>query len=135
MNEKFYMQHRKGPNKLLFNSLFQPSSDMLKLTFKEIFYLRLNKIFYYRPITIFFVSSILCLIYPWIYRNLNIENRITFPLFIVRLNVYPILIIRWISINNYSTLGIIRIISQIISFEVLRIFLISYIITIAIEKC
>ncbi|KAF3423368.1 hypothetical protein E2986_13011, partial [Frieseomelitta varia] len=36
--------------------LFQPFSDMLKLTFKEIFYLRLNKIFYYRPIIISFYN-------------------------------------------------------------------------------
>ena len=56
-----------------------------------------------------------------------------FILFILSLNVYPILIIRWISINNYSILGIIRLISQIISFEVL-IFLILFIIIIIIEE-
>ena len=48
----------------------------------------------------------------------------------MRLNVYPILIIR-ISMNNCSILGIIRLISQIISFEVL-IFLIFLIIIIII---
>ena len=37
-----YIQNRKGPNKLLFKGLFQPFSDILKLIFKEIFYLRLN---------------------------------------------------------------------------------------------
>ena len=41
-----YIQNRKGPNKLLFKALFQPFRDILKLIFKEIFYLRLNKIFY-----------------------------------------------------------------------------------------
>ena len=41
-----YIQNRKGPNKLLFKGLFQPFRDILKLIFKEIFYLRLNKIFY-----------------------------------------------------------------------------------------
>ena len=82
---------------------------------------------------IFFVSSILWLIYPWIYRNLNIKYRIIFLLFIIRLNVHPILIIRWISINNYSILEIIRLIFQIISFEVL-IFLIFYIIIVIIEN-
>ena len=48
-----------------------------------------------------------------------------FLLFIIRLDVYPILIVRWVSINNYSILDIIRLISQIISFEVL-IFLIFF---------
>ena len=54
-----YIQNRKGPNKLLFKGLFQPFRDILKLIPKETFYFRLNKIFYYRPILIFFVSSIL----------------------------------------------------------------------------
>ena len=63
---------------------------------------------------IFFLSSILW----WKY-------RIIFLSFITRLNVCPILIVRWISINNYSIFGIIRLISQIISFEVL-IFLIFF---------
>lgn len=128
-----YIQNRKGPNKLLFKGLFQPFRDILKLIFKEIFYLRLNKIFYYGPILIFFVSSILWLIYPWIYLNLNIIYNIIFLLFIIRLNVYPILIVRWVSINNYSILGIIRLISQIISFEVL-IFLIFFMIIIITEN-
>ena len=35
-----YIQYRKGRNKLLFRGLFQPFSDVLKLIFKEIFYLR-----------------------------------------------------------------------------------------------
>ena len=114
-----YIQNRKGPNKLLFKWLFQPFRDILKLIFKEIFYLRLNKIFYYTPIFIFLIFSMLWLIYPWIFNNLNIIYRLIYLLFIIRLNIYPIIIIRWISINNYSILGIIRLIFQIISFEVL----------------
>ena len=54
-----------------------------------------------------------------------------FILFIIWLNVYPILIIR-VSINNYSILGMIRSISRIISYEV-SIFLISFIIVMTIE--
>lgn len=127
-----YIQCRKGPNKLLFKGLFQPFRDILKLIFKEIFYLRLNKIFYLSPIFIFYISCLLWLVYPWIYININIIYIILFLLFVIRLNVYPILIIRWISINNYSIMGLIRLVSQIISFEVL-IFLIIFIFIIIIE--
>lgn len=74
----------------------------------------------------------LWLVYPWIYNNLNMIYRLVYLLFVIRLNVYPIIIVRWVSINNYSILGIIRLISQIISFEVL-IFLIIFIIIIIIE--
>lgn len=60
LNEELYIQYRKGPNELLLKGLFQPFSDILKSIFKEIFYLRLNKIFYHRPVFyILFVSSIL----------------------------------------------------------------------------
>ena len=74
----------------------------------------------------------LWLVYPWIYNNLNMIYRLVYLLFVIRLNVYPIIIVRWVSINNYSILGIIRLISQIISFEVL-LFLIIFIIIIIIE--
>lgn len=78
------------------------------------------------------ISSMLWLVYPWIYNNLNMIYRLVYLLFVIRLNVYPIIIVRWVSINNYSILGIIRLISQIISFEVL-LFLIIFIIILIIE--
>ena len=37
-----YIQNRRGPNKLLFKGSSQPFSDILKLIFKKIFYLRIN---------------------------------------------------------------------------------------------
>ncbi|KAF3419740.1 NADH dehydrogenase subunit 1 (mitochondrion) [Frieseomelitta varia] len=128
-----YMQNRKGPNKLLYKGLFQPFSDMLKLIFKEMFYLSLNKMFYYSPMFMFFLSSMLWLIYPWIYMNLNMKYSMIFLLFILSLNVYPILIISWISMNNYSMLGMMRLISQMISFEVLM-FLIFFMMMMMMEN-
>ena len=85
-----------------------------------------------RKFHIFFIFVTILFNYnvcPWIYLNLNTIYSIIFLLFIIRLNVYPILIVSWISINNYS---IIRLISRIISFEVL-IFLIFFIIIIITE--
>ena len=75
-------------------------------------------------IIVTFASSILWLIYPWIYNNINVDCGTIFYyyclliLFIIRkiVNVCPILIARWVSINNYSILRTTRLISQIISF-------------------
>nr|AAO18423.2 NADH dehydrogenase subunit 1 [Melipona bicolor] len=127
-----YMQCRKGPNKLLFKGLFQPFSDMLKLIFKEMFYLSLNKMFYLGPMFMFYISCLLWLVYPWIYMNNNMMYMMVYMLFIMSLNVYPILIISWISMNNYSMMGLMRLISQMISFEVL-IFLIFFMFLMIIE--
>nr|YP_009115760.1 NADH dehydrogenase subunit 1 [Melipona scutellaris]AJC00755.1 NADH dehydrogenase subunit 1 [Melipona scutellaris] len=127
-----YMQCRKGPNKLLFKGLFQPFSDMLKLIFKEMFYLSLNKMFYLSPMFMFYISCLLWLVYPWIYMNINMMYMMVFLLFVMSLNVYPILIISWISMNNYSMMGLMRLVSQMISFEVLM-FLIIFMFMMIIE--
>uniref|UniRef100_UPI003D494AF4 NADH dehydrogenase subunit 1 n=1 Tax=Geniotrigona thoracica TaxID=395500 RepID=UPI003D494AF4 len=128
-----YMQYRKGPNKLSFKGFMQPFSDMLKLLSKEMFYLSLNKIFYYSPMMMLIFSSILWINYPWIYNNININYNMIFMLFIMSLNVYPILLISWISMNNYSMLSVMRLISQMISFEVL-LYLILFMLMMMIES-
>lgn len=127
-----YIQLRKGPNKIIFKGLFQPFRDALKLLTKEIFYLRINLRYLYRPIIIFFLSIILWLIYPWIYKFYFIDFRIIYLILVLRLIVYPVIIIGWVSICNYSILGSLRAVSQIISFEIL-LFLIFFILIIIIE--
>ena len=77
--------------------------------------------------------QILSIILIWNYNDINTIHRIIFILFIIWLNVYPILIIRWVSINNYSVLGIIRLISPIILFEVLIFVMLFMIIIMVIE--
>ncbi|KAF3424401.1 hypothetical protein E2986_13796 [Frieseomelitta varia] len=73
-----YIQYRKGPNKLLFKGLFQPFTDMLKLIFKEIFYLRLNILF---EIYIFCIINIIKRIIRLISQIISFElNRIPFDL-------------------------------------------------------
>lgn len=86
----------------------------------------------YSPIIIFFLSIILWLIYPWIYKFYFIDFRIIYLILVLRFIVYPVIIIGWVSICNYSVLGSLRAVSQIISFEIL-LFIIFFIIIIIIE--
>jgi NADH-ubiquinone oxidoreductase chain 1 len=72
-------------------------------------------------------------IYPWIYSFFYIDYRIIFLILILSLIVYPIIIIGWVSLCNYSILGSLRSISQIISFEIL-LFLIFFLLIILIEN-
>nr|YP_010174506.1 NADH dehydrogenase subunit 1 [Bombus longipennis]QWV61254.1 NADH dehydrogenase subunit 1 [Bombus longipennis] len=127
-----YIQLRKGPNKIVFKGLFQPFSDALKLLTKEIFYLSINLSYMYSPMIMFFLSMILWLIYPWIYKFYFIDFSIIYLMLILSLMVYPVMMIGWVSMCNYSILGSLRSVSQMISFEIL-LFLMFFIMMIMIE--
>nr|DBA43532.1 TPA_asm: ND1 [Bombus bifarius] len=128
-----YIQLRKGPNKLMIKGLFQPFSDALKLLSKEFFFLNFNNLYLYSPMIMFFLSFMLWLIYPWIYSFFFIDYSIIFLMLILSLMVYPVMIIGWVSLCNYSILGSLRSISQMISFEIL-LFLIFFLLMILIEN-
>lgn len=115
-----YIQLRKGPNKFMVKGIFQPIGDGLKLFFKEVNYpSNLNfLIFLFSPILGLLISIFFWFIYPYIGLNFIISFGLIFVFCCSSLIVYIFLLIRWSSNSNYSVLGIIRFISQIISYEV-----------------
>nr|DBA43571.1 TPA_asm: ND1 [Bombus haemorrhoidalis] len=127
-----FMQLRKGPCKLGILGLLQPLSDGFKLLMKEIFCLGFGNLFMLSPMLMFFLSMMLWLIYPWINKFYYLDYSMIYLMLILSFMVYPIILIGWVSLCNYSILGSLRSISQMISFEIL-IFLMFFMLMLLIE--
>nr|YP_009341850.1 NADH dehydrogenase subunit 1 [Mindarus keteleerifoliae]AKM70091.1 NADH dehydrogenase subunit 1 [Mindarus keteleerifoliae] len=115
-----YIQLRKGPNKFLLKGIFQPMGDGLKLFFKEVNYpSNMNfSIFLVSPMLGLLISIFFWLIYPYFGLNFIVTFGLIFMFCCSSLMVYIFLMISWSSNSNYSVLGMIRFISQMISYEV-----------------
>nr|YP_009400281.1 NADH dehydrogenase subunit 1 [Nurudea yanoniella]ARW70275.1 NADH dehydrogenase subunit 1 [Nurudea yanoniella] len=115
-----YIQLRKGPNKILLKGILQPMSDGLKLFFKEVNYpYNLNFImFMISPVLSLFISIIFWFIYPYWGNNYIMSLGLIFMFCCSSFMVYIFLMVSWSSNSNYSVLGMIRFISQMISYEV-----------------
>nr|AKM70156.1 NADH dehydrogenase subunit 1 [Eucallipterus tiliae] len=115
-----YIQLRKGPNKFMLKGVFQPMGDGLKLFFKELNYpTNMNFfIFLISPILGLLISIFFWFIYPYIGLNFIMTFGLIFIFCCSSLMVYIFLLISWSSNSNYSVLGMIRFISQMISYEV-----------------
>ena len=115
-----YSQSRLGPNKPSFAGLLQPIADAVKLFLKTHFSPgRTHKIiFFFGP-----VIRLILVFWVWLTAPLQFETRFFFfsailIIIIIRINVYPLLLIGWSSNNKYSILGGLRRVAQTISYEI-----------------
>lgn len=115
-----YSQSRKGPNKILIAGIAQPIADAIKLISKEI---NINYSSNFGIYTLAPILNIICSLVTWIVFPLRYSfNFMKIAVLIIlrcmAFSVVTIIIIRWSSNSNYSFIGMIRTISQLISYEI-----------------
>nr|UKA77687.1 NADH dehydrogenase subunit 1 [Platydemus manokwari] len=120
-----YIQLRKGPNKVGFLGLFTPIADAVKLFFKHMgVVLNGNEIlFILSP-----VFSVIFLLMVWVLYPFFESNNLFWYGFVIfmcisSVNVYSVLGSGWGSNSKYSLLGSVRGLAQVISYEVLLVFI------------
>jgi len=120
------IQHRHGPARVGYNGLLQPISDAFKMILKEFIEPRHVKdmVFRHSAFLSFFFASFFWMALPYNGEFTIINTHFTF-LFIILislLHAYAILTAGWSSNSKYSFLGGVRTVCQLISYDIVVIF-------------
>ena len=115
-----YVQMRKGPNKVGIIGVFQPFRDAIKLFTNEVIviYKSSNYLFFICPIFLFFFIIVNWIIYSQ-YTNLYFLNYSLLVIIVILTFIsYLFICISWSANSIYSLIGIVRVVAQILSYEV-----------------
>jgi len=125
-----FAQFRLGPRKISYIGVLQPFRDAIKLFVKQ---LETNynvnwKLFLFSPVLMLILSLNIWNMLP-LNNSFNKWPIIIISILVVlRLGIYPLLLIGWCSNRKYATLGSIRGVAQTISYEIrLAILIIQFI--------
>lgn len=115
-----FIQQRKGPNKVGVVGIFQPFRDAIKLFNKEIIKILKSNIYVYYicSILLFFIILRNWLLVP-IFTNIYYMNYSLLIIFLILTIIrYIFILIGWASNSIYSVVGSIRVVAQVLSYEV-----------------
>nr|QYK92311.1 NADH dehydrogenase subunit 1 [Tetramorium tsushimae] len=115
-----YVQMRKGPNKVGMMGIFQPFSDAIKLFTKEvmIIYKSSNYLFFICPVFLFFFMVVNWMMY-YQYTNLYFLNySLLVIIVILTFMSYLFICMSWSANSMYSLIGMVRVVAQMLSYEV-----------------
>ena len=124
-----FIHFRLGPRKILSSGYLQPITDAIKLFTKEIILktkvIRMFVVF--SPLGFIFLSLMYWIFYESLIEVIFFFNMVIVIFSIFRLNVYPLLIIGFISFSKFRISGRYRSISQTVSYEIsLIIYILSF---------
>nr|AIG20061.1 NADH dehydrogenase subunit 1 [Bemisia tabaci complex sp. Asia I] len=115
-----YSQSRKGPNKVLMMGIMQPIADAMKLISKE---MNMNQnsnffMFMLAPMLNIICSLVMWVVFPFTYSFAFMKMTVLMMLSCMAFNLVTIMMMSWASNSNYAFIGMIRTISQLISYEI-----------------
>ncbi|MGC6404286.1 MAG: NADH-quinone oxidoreductase subunit NuoH [Candidatus Comchoanobacterales bacterium] len=121
-----YMQCRIGPNRVGFHGILQPLADGIKFICKELIYPKKSSFYMFvlAPIFSFVPAMLVWSVIPfdqwngtsWVIADINVG--VLFILAMTSLGAYGVFAAGWASNSKYALMGSMRMVAQVIAYEI-----------------